>query len=188
MKGRDLKEMARFWEILDPLENNEVYVLLLIGKKKGKRSILDTVLIKSNDFNEFFNKTSILINKAKRILHDTELLIDVNKKDVREGLESGWIDIRSKINRGEDIRNFTSIFLRNIRYAQLTDYVLIKDSEPLYEMSPEYIVQCGKNYYNILKHGDEDCIHKPEIPIPGTVMDGNEVTLYYVNSERKKKN
>jgi len=179
---RGLGEIERFWNLLEPLEKNEVYVLLLIGKK-DRRQILDTVLIKSNSFDEFFNKTSILLNKARRIPFDTELLIDVNKKNVVEGLENGWIDIRSKINRNEDIRNFFSIFLRNIRYAQVTDYVLIKDTEPLYEIKSVYIVRAGRTYYHILKEGDEDCIKKPEIPIPGTFMNGERVVLHYVNEE-----
>jgi hypothetical protein len=180
---RGLGEIEKFWNVLDPLDKNEVYVLLLIGKKRNERQILDTVLIKSNSFDEFFNKTSILLNKARRIPFDTELLMDINKKNVVEGLENGWIDIRGKINRNEDIRNFFSIFLRNIRYAQVTNYVLLKDTEPLYEIKPEYIVRAGKIYYHILREGDDDCIKKPEIPIPGTFMNGEQVVLHYVNGE-----
>ena len=178
---RSFDELKRFWEIQDRLRKNEVYVLLLIGKKDGHRQILDTVLVKSNNFDEFFNKTSILINKARRFPFETELLFDVNKKDAVEGLENGWIDIRSRIVRNEDVRNFFSILLRNIRYAQVTDYVLIKDREFMQELEPRYVIEAGGVYYHILNRGDEDCIKKPEVPIPGTIMNGMPVRLHYVN-------
>lgn len=165
---RDFEEMKKFWDLLPKLEKNEVYVMLLIGKRNQKRQILDTVLIKSNDFDEFFNKTALLLNKAKRLPFETELLFDVNKKDVVIGLQDGFVEIRLKMARKEDLRNFFSIFLRHIRYAQITNFTLIKANELLPEVEPFYVVYDGEKYYHILDRDCDDCITKPEIPIPGT--------------------
>lgn len=183
---KDFEEIKNFWNVLDPLSKNEVYVLLLIGKRGGKRNIIDTVLVKSNSFDEFFNKINVLLSKAKRLPFETELLMDVNKKNVVEGLENGWVDLRYKIQNDCDVRNFFSILLRNIRYAQVTNYNLIKDKEFLPEVEPEYVVKAGDIYYHIVCHDCLDCIHKPEIPIPGTFMNGETVRLYYVNDRRKR--
>ena len=184
-KMKENAEMHRFWKVLEPLEKNEVYVILLIGKKR-ERQIIDTVMVKSNNFDEFSNKVGNLMNKAKRMPFECELLFDVNKKDVVEGLENGWMEVRSKINRGKDVRNFFSIFLRNIRYSQITDYLLIKETEPLLEMSPLYIIRHADTYYNIFSYRDNgEFIHKPEVPIPGTVLSGEMVQLYYISPDLK---
>lgn len=181
-----VEEMKKFWNVLDPLDVNEVYVLLLIGKKDGKRQILDTLLVKNNSFEEFFNKVNTLYLKMKRLPFRTELLIDVNRKNVVEGLEKGWDELRELYLHGRDVRGFFSIFIKNIRHSQITNYTMIKDKEFLPEVEPEYVVYDGVYYYHIINKVCERCITKPEIPIPGTVVNGNVIRLHYVNDVRER--
>jgi len=175
---RDIKQLVNLHSVLEPLGVNEVYVLLLVKKGK-KRQILDTVLIKSNNFDEFFNKVSMLINKSSRMPFQTEILLDINKKDVVKGLKRAFFTLQKMIQGGKDVRNFFTIILKNIRYSQITNYTMVKSNDILYELEPLFVVRERSMYYNILNKQCDDCIKKPEIPIPGV----RDVELVYVNND-----
>jgi|GEM_PF-3337988 len=174
MQNVDVKEMEKFYRILEPLETNEVYVLLLILKKNNQRKIIDTVLIKNNTFDEFFNKVSVMFYKARRIPYDTEVLIDINKKNLAKGLLNGFWKIENRIRNNKDVRNFTTTLLKEIRFSPVTEYSMIKSNDILEELDPVYIVKHGNIYYNVFEQYVDKAITKPELPIPG-IQNGSEI-------------
>lgn len=182
MKSLDADELVKFHELLPQLRRNEVFVLLLIGIRDERR-ILDTLLIKNNSFEEFFNKVSLMYHKSQQIAYRTEVLIDINKKCVGVGLRNACPVLIDMINSKQDVRNFFSIILQHIRHAQTTHYTLIKNDDILKELDPVYVVRHKDVYYNIFDKEIPNAIQKPEIPIAGLETNGDIPRVIYVRGK-----
>ena len=122
-----LNYLEKIWCSFENLEKNEVYMLLLVNTREKK--IMDSVLIKTNDFEEFKHKVNVYADKMKRVIDaEPAIFFEVNKKDLKRGLEKACRELEYMIRSDEDLKYYTLMIQREIRCTNVTNNSVIEFS------------------------------------------------------------
>ncbi len=168
MKMRiDWEMVEKFHRKLDELDEDEVYVLLLIKDKPADRLIVDSMSVKSNDFSEFKRK---VVNIVRKIDNPLKYLvsIDVNKKSIIDGFNMANEIIREKYRRNEPVKNFTQILMNSIRKCNSSETFTVHIENRKLPHS-KFAVKFKNSIYNVVKGESLYC----EIPLPGVMSFGD---------------
>ena len=123
-----LDYLEKIWCSFEDLKENEVYMLLLVNTRE--RKIMDSVLIKTNDFAEFKHKVNIYMDKMKRVT-DAEpgIFLEVNKKDLKKGLKKACRELEHMIYANYDLKYYTMKIQREIRCSNVTRNSVVEFSD-----------------------------------------------------------
>jgi len=167
----NLEEVMSFHKRLKPLGRNRVYAMHLvkIDEKTNKRKIVDCLFLKKNDFDYFKNKVSEFETKSNRLPFKNVVAMDVNIKNVKQGLQKAMKILKQKIWDNKDVTNYTLIINKCIRSSNVTSYnvILTTDKETIDCFNYEYVIFDGLTYYIVTE--DFSYEHKviQSVPVPG---------------------
>lgn len=109
------------------------------------------MLIKTDNFEEFKLKVNNYMQKKKRILDDTSIYLEVNKKSLRQGLQKAMLILEDMIDRYDSLYNYTIIIQKQIRCSNTTDNRVIEfeDMSEINENDFFLIVKKDDKYYGV---------------------------------------
>ncbi len=168
------EELKKFWDaftVMNPLANdNEVYCVSLM-KESGSKRVVDTIFVKTMEYEDFSTKVKWFVQKM--IAYSAEnpeigyrVYIDVNPKNVAEGLLKGWRTIERRIYAGKDVKYYTQVFARAIRHSPARNFSVIVSTKEHPDAEIVVVDEESQEFYNILSYTSDEPVHF-KFPVPG---------------------